>query len=165
MYRSARPWIFPCQRGDGRANRIAFHVTHGPQKMVPAQRAGKKTILPEMAGAVMPPVDVLGIAKMHPSDGPRQSVGTVRCGNEVNVVGHQTEAEDRHMRGDGFLGQYAEVGTAIILDEKNRLTVISTLGNVVGYIGDDNASGSKHEEQGPTIRSGCQETGDCRECH
>ena len=123
MCHGAGPEIFPCQRGDGRANRIAFHVTHGPQKMVSAQRAGEKPILPEMAGAVMQPVDVLGIAKMHPSDGPRQSVGTVRCDNEVNVVGHQAEAEDCHIRGDGFLGQYAEVGTAIIIDEKNGLTV------------------------------------------
>jgi hypothetical protein len=31
--------------------------------------------------------------------------------------------------------------------EKSRLTVISTLGNVMGYSGDDNASGPRHEEQ------------------
>ena len=30
----------------------------------------------------------------------------------------QGASEDRHIRGDGFLGQYAEVATAIIIDEK-----------------------------------------------
>ena len=34
-----------------------------------------------------------------------------------------------------FLSQYAEVGTAIIINEKDGLTVIATLGNVVGYPG------------------------------
>lgn len=104
----------------------------------------------------MQPVDVLGVAEMHPSDGPCQRVGTVRCGNEVNGVGHQTKAEDRHIRGGCFLSQYAEVGTAIIIDEEDGLTVIAALGNVVGYIGDDNASGSGHEEQctpsGPSVK-------------
>lgn len=109
----------------------------------------------------MPPVDILGVAEMHPSDGPRQSIGTVRCGNEVNMVGHQTKADDRHVRGDGFLRQYAEVGTAIIINEKDGLTVIATLGNVVGYFGDDNASGSRHKKQCTIIWVGCQETGDC----
>ncbi len=52
-------------------------------------------------------------------------------------------------------------GPAIIIDEKNGLTVISTLGNVVGYSGDGNASGPRHKEQRTTIRDGCQETGDC----
>ncbi len=61
----------------------------------------------------MPPVDILGIAKMHPCDGPRQSVGTVRCGNEVNVVGHQTEAEDRHIRG---VDQFYSVAQLLPLD-------------------------------------------------
>jgi hypothetical protein len=37
--------------------------------------------------------------------------------------------------------------TAIIIDEKNGLTVMSTLGSVMGYFGDDNASGPRHEEQ------------------
>ena len=52
-------------------------------------------------------------------------------------------------------------GPAIIIDEKNRLTVISTLGNVVGYFGDGNASGPRHEEQRTTLRAGCRETDDC----
>ena len=34
-----------------------------------------------------------------------------------------------------FLSQYAEVGTAIIINGKDGLTVIATLGNVVGYSG------------------------------
>ncbi|MGC8542067.1 MAG: hypothetical protein ACP5QA_15760 [Phycisphaerae bacterium] len=60
-----------------------------------------------------------------------------------------------------FLRQYAEVGTAVIINEKDGLTVIAALGNVVGYFGDDNASGSRHKKQCTTIRVGCQETGDC----
>ena len=114
--------------------------------MVLAQRAGEKSILPEMAGAVVPLVDILGVTEMHPSDGSRQSIGTARFGNQVNMVGHQTEAEDRHIRGGGFLGQYAKVDAPIIIDKKDILTVIATLGNVVRYVGNNNASGSRHEK-------------------
>ena len=56
-------------------------------------------------------------------------------------------------------------GSAIIIDEKNRLTVMSTLGSVMGYFGDDNARGPRHEEQRTTLRAGCQITGDCHEWH
>ena len=35
--------------------------------------------------------------------------------------------------------------------EKDILTVIATLRNVVGYFGEDNASGSRHDEQCITI--------------
>ncbi len=94
----------------------------------------------------MPLVDILGVTEMHPSDGSRQSIGTARFGNQVNMVGHQTEAEDRHIRGGGFLGQYAKVDAPIIIDKKDILTVIATLGNVVRYVGNNNASGSRHEK-------------------
>ena len=99
-----------------------------------------------MAGAVLQTVDILSVTEMHPSDGPRQSMGTLWRDNQVNVVGHQAEAEDRHISGGGFLGQYAKIGKAIIIKEKDILTVIATLRNVVGYFGEDNASGSRHEK-------------------
>ena len=94
----------------------------------------------------MQTVDILSATEMHPFDGPRQSIGTLWRDNQVNVVGHQAEAEDRHISGGGFLGQYSKVGTAIVNDEKNILTVIAALGNVVGYLRDDNTSGSRHEK-------------------
>ena len=47
------------------------------------------------------------------------------------------------------LDQYSTVGTVIVINEKHSekhtLTVITTLGNVAGYFGDDNASGSRYE--------------------
>ena len=99
----------------------------------------------------MQTVDILGVTEMHPPEGPRQSMGLLWRGNQVNMVGHQTEAEDRHIRGGGFLGQYVKVGKAIIIKEKYILTVIATLHNVVWYFGEDNASGSRHEEQSITV--------------
>ena len=93
----------------------------------------------------MPAVDILGVAKMYPSDGLCQCLGTPRRGNEVNMVGHQAEAEDRHIRGGRFLGQHIQVGAAIHIAEKDILTVISALGNVMGDFGDNNASGSRHK--------------------
>ena len=51
-----------------------------------------------------------------------------------------------------------------IINETEGLTVISTLGNVAVYSGDDNASGSRHKEQCTIIWAGCAETDGCPEC-
>ena len=48
-----------------------------------------------------------------------------------------------------------------IINETEGLTVISTLGNVAVYSGDDNASGSRHKEQCTIFWSGCHGTGGC----
>ena len=94
----------------------------------------------------MPAVDILRVAKMDASNSLCHSRGTVRCDHQVDMVGHQTKADDRQIRNGRFLGQKTEVGKAIVIDKEYVLTIIATLGNVMRYIGDDNARGSRHEK-------------------
>ncbi len=44
---------------------------------------------------------------------------------------------------------------------QQKIPLDGYMGNVVGYSGDDNASGPRHEEQRTTLRAECRETGGC----
>ncbi len=54
------------------------------------------------------------------------------------------------MCGGGLFGQPAKIDVEVVIskkhDKKHVLTIVAALGNVMVYVGDDNASGSSHEE-------------------
>ncbi len=62
----------------------------------------------------------------------------------MNVIGHEAIAEDFYAVAAALVGEKFEILPAIVIDEENVLAIVAALGEVVGKIGDDNASDARH---------------------
>ena len=81
---------------------------------------------------------------MGASDGAGQRIGTLGHDDQVDMVVHQAIAQDLNRVPRGLLGQDFEIHSAVIVDEKDRLTIVAALSDVMGDSRSDDACGAGH---------------------
>ncbi len=69
-----------------------------------------------------------------------------RGGDEVDVVGHEAVSQYADPVFGALLAQEIEVGNAVGVYEEHVLSVVPTLGDVVGQSGQDDSRVSWHEK-------------------
>jgi len=112
------------------------------------ERAGEKSILPQVAAPPVHLVDVLRVAEMRSADGLGQRGFVLRCADDMDVVGHQAVGVNGESEGLTLLAKDFEVGSPIVGHEEHVLAVVAALGNVVGYARKNDSRNAWHE---PTL--------------
>ncbi len=92
----------------------------------------------------MKAVDVLRVEKVRPSDGIGQGVFIPRYRDDVDVIGHQAIALDRKAEPIGLRLEQFEIEPAVVVGEKDVLTVVAALCDVVRQTGKHNPGESRH---------------------
>ena len=103
--------------------------------MARPQRAGEEAVLPEMAASIVQTVDILGVNEICSADCLCKRIFIFWNGYDMDMICHKTIAEDFESEFAGIVIEEFEVKPAVIIDEKDVLTVVATLGDVVRNIG------------------------------
>ena len=125
-------------------HRVAFDVLHGPPEVLPVQSTGVEAVLPQVPAAGMKAVDVLGVAEVRPPESLGQRLVQAGQDHQVDVVAHQAPGQDLQPIRAAFLGQHAEIGPAVVVDEEDILTVIASLRDVMPAARNDQPGSSRH---------------------
>jgi hypothetical protein len=89
-----RPRPVPRRGDQSGANRIQFDIAHRAFQVRGIQRAGEEAILPQMATAPLGVVECGRIFSVSPPESMGQRKVAFRYGDHVNMVGHETVAQD-----------------------------------------------------------------------
>ena len=103
-----------------------------------------KSGLPEVAGAGMAGVGVLGIAAVDAAEEHRQGVGMLRNHNKMNVIGHKAPSQDANAAVALAFAHEVEVDTAVGNGAEDDLAIGAPLGDMVGESGDHVAGVARH---------------------
>lgn len=66
--RGAGPRVAPGETTPAGSNGIALHIAQGGPEVSFIESAGKEAVLPEMAGAIVQAIDILGIDQVRAAD-------------------------------------------------------------------------------------------------
>ena len=81
-------------------------------------------------------VDPPGVSPVRLGEGRAQAVLVGRDHDEVDVIGHQSIAPDRHRRRLGGRRDRAQIEPAVAVGKEHRLAPVAALGDVMGRVGD-----------------------------
>jgi hypothetical protein len=112
--------------------------------MVLVESGGIVAALPQVSAATVEAVDVLGEFPVSPADRGGERPFALRCENQVDVVGHQTVAEDGDVVARAFGVEEFEVAAAVIGREEDVEAVVAAVRNVVRHAGNDDAGDAGH---------------------
>jgi hypothetical protein len=87
-----------------------------------------------------------------PSKSLSQRILRLRHHQKVNMVAHQAVTDHRHSMSNTCPAQDAQVDTPLTLVEKDRLSVISTLGDVVYAARNDDSCSAWHQASSFALR-------------
>jgi len=102
-----------------------------------AQRTREIAVLPQVAAAARPDIEVLRIPPVHAAQQHRQRVGSLGEDDEMYVVGHEAPSEQPHLRLDPVLAKQPQVGETIEIDLEDGAPVHAALRDVVRDAVDD----------------------------
>ena len=88
--------------------------------------------MPEVAGAVVPGIEVLGIPAVNAAKQNRQRVLAGGEDDKMHVVGHEAPAEERCFGVKKISAEQAEVGHAVGIVGEGKPAVYPALGHVAG---------------------------------
>jgi len=80
-------------------------------------------------------VDILRIAKVRAAHRFGERILCLRYSDYVNVVGHETIADDVQAVFGGLLGEQLQIYMPIIIDKEYVLTIVSPLGDMMSTLG------------------------------
>ena len=83
---------------------------------------------------------------MDALEGSGEGVGMLGHAHDVDVVGHEAVAADRHAVADRGFAQEIEVDAIVFVAEKHLLLVVPALGHVVRDTRNDDPAGAGHAE-------------------
>jgi len=88
-------------------------------------------------------------------EGERQRVGSARDDDQMNMIRHETIAQQREVMEVRITSKQIEIHCPVGIAGENELPGISTLGNVMGYVDNDDASQASHIRQSSRKRPVC----------
>ena len=125
-------------------DRIALRIGQGGPEVEPVERAGEEAVLPEVSGPARADVVVLGVTAVDATQQDGQRVLVFRDGDEVDVIGHQAEADDPDACISEVFAEEAEVGQVVVGRGEGGAAVDAALGDVAGDVGQQRAIPSGH---------------------
>ena len=142
--RGTRPTVGFGVRHQPGADRIALGIGQRGPEVVAVQGAGEEAVLPEVSGAAGPDVVVLGVTPVDAAQQDGQRVVAFGHGDEMDVVGHQTEAEKPRAGVGEVFGEEAQIGDAVLTRGEGVAPVDAALGDMAGDAGQQRAISSRH---------------------
>ena len=88
-----------------------------------------------MSAALVKPIDVLRVAKVRSAYGLGQRIFGLWYGDDMNVIAHETIADDIQAVFRGLLGEQFKIYMPIIIYKENILTIIPSLGDMMSTPG------------------------------
>ena len=95
----------------------------------------------------MEAVDVLRVAEVRSAYGVGQGIFGLRGRDDVNVIGHETIADDVQAVFGGLVGEQLQIYMPIIIDKEYILFIITSLGYMMRYLRDYDSRFSWHEHK------------------
>src|SRR5947209_4591022 len=95
------------------------------------QHARKKSVLPHVSYLVLLDMEPAGVIVMRSSKAFRERVSMVRYDDQMDVICHQTVAENSKVGPSRMLSKQMEVHLSVRITEKHLLPFIATLRDVV----------------------------------
>jgi hypothetical protein len=89
-----------------------------------------------MAGAVRGAVEILGVFGVCATEEDGKRSFCVRAEDEMDVVGHEAEAEDLDIEVGGIALEKFQVAEAVGVGEEGSFAVVAAVGDVVKESGD-----------------------------
>jgi len=88
-----------------------------------------------VAAALVEAVDVLGVAEVRSAYGLGQRILGPRGRDDVNVIAHETIADDVQAVFGGLVGEQLQIYTPIVIYKEHVLTIVSPLGDMMSTPG------------------------------
>ncbi|HCC56104.1 MAG TPA: hypothetical protein DEQ47_02360 [Solibacterales bacterium] len=129
---------------EARSHRVLVDVGEGSGKMGAAEGTTKIAILPEMAGALKPRVQILRIAAVQPTEEDRKGVRKGGHHDPVHMIGHEAKAQDLEVGLRQYGCRKAEIRPPIAIGVENGLAAGTALGDMIGHAGQDTPRISGH---------------------
>lgn len=140
----ARPRILLHAFCEAGVHGVPLHITKGGRQVSRIEGAGIEAILPEVAGAAAPRIEISGVAAMGSAERNSKRIRLIRDRDQMNMIRHQAISEDAEVRLAGRGAEPIEIDLAIGVSEEDRLAVGSALGNVMGKTDGDGSGKSWH---------------------
>ena len=125
------PWCARHFCADG----IALDVAHRGDGVRLVHGTRVEASLPEVPAPAVEPVDILRIDEVGAPDGEVERFFPCRCGDKMDVVGHEAVSQYADPMFAALLAQEVNVGHAVGVYEEHILSVVPTLGDMVGQSG------------------------------
>jgi hypothetical protein len=100
-----------------------------------------------MATAPLGVVERSGIFGVSPSESTGQRMVALRYGGDVNMIGHETVAQDSRAVLRGVPGQQIQVESAIVIAVKYLLAIVAALRDVMGNARNDDTRTTGHKSR------------------
>ena len=85
-----------------------------------------------MAGAFMECIDVLGVSVVRCADGPGEGIAVAGDCDYMDMVCHEAPGEEFEAVFVGLVFEVVEIDAAVVVDEKDVLAIVASLGYVMG---------------------------------
>jgi hypothetical protein len=125
-------------------NRVPFNIAECGQAVSLVQWTREVTTLPEPAGQLLSPVNVLGISQVN---GPKdRSQGCFGLGDDYQMymIRHQAVAQDLKTVLLGITSQEVKILKAVQIAKEHVLSAIASLGNMMRHTGYNRSGSSWH---------------------
>ena len=116
--------------GQAGADGVEVDVGQRREQVRGAEGAGEEAVLPQVSAGAVQAVEALGVDAVGASQGLGERVGALGDGDEMNVIGQQTVAEQGDAVDGAFAAQGVEVEAAVVVAEEDVLAVVAALGDV-----------------------------------
>ena len=117
--------------------------------MIPIQRTREEPVLPQMTAPVMQPVERQRVLRVRSPQRLRKRILRLRNSNQMDMIRHQAVRVDSDIVAPAVPRQEFEVEFVVGLREKDLLSVVSPLRNVVSNFSKDSSRAPWHIMQVP----------------
>jgi hypothetical protein len=125
-------------------NWISLNVVDCASEMVRVQDRRVEAVSPEMTGGPMGLVEVPGVIAMGLSDHCSQGLFVFENRHQMDVIRHQSVRPDAYLIPFGVFTEQSHIDRPVRFLEKSRQFSVSTMGNVMGKLGHNDARSSRH---------------------
>ena len=144
---SARPSILRGDCDHPCPDRIEFDVAQCCPEMRVIQRTGIEPPLPDMAAGRLPGIPVSAVASVGMLEGLCKCLGGARHSNQMDVIGHQAVAEQRHAIEFTVPPQQFQVRGARGVIIENHLLRVTALRNMMRDVNHHDPRKSSHDRK------------------
>ena len=142
-----RPFPGLCLRHQFGSHWIQFCITQCLPQVRPVERAGVVSPLPRVPSGMVDGVPIRRVTAMCLLHGLCQSVHLCWNGYQMDMIGHQAVADQRHAVQLNVLSQQVQIHPAVCVAVEKESATIATLGYVVRHSNGDHSGQACHDSQ------------------
>lgn len=138
------PGVSGCAVSKAGAEGVLLDVAENRAEVAFVEGAGEEAVLPEAALGGLLVAQVLSVLAVDAAEAFGDGAGIFSEGDEVNVVRHQSVAEDLYLTVLGVMRKHFKVGVAVFVEAEDRLSGVAALEDVHPVAGRGEACFARH---------------------